>query len=311
MANENINKVVYGNDTLIDLTNDSVSPQTLLTGTTAHDQSGAQITGQATQGHTIINASGISMDAESGLQFATMQVEDDSTNGKTVVRHIVELTQAQYDALPSSKLTDNIIYHITDQDANPLQASDITYGTSNVATELTNLNSGKVDTGAVSEYVETVGETAQGSYKVGDYFLCTDGYFYRCKSAITGGSTTITTNNAEQTTISKAITQSANYSTIDLLASSNVASWQGKTTAKNISDYSMVMICAATGDAEFNTSWIPVFAFKQKTSASNYYGCYFPVGQNTYNFAAYYTNDTLVGLYISTTAFTVKLYGIK
>lgn len=45
--NENINKVIYGNQTLIDLTNDSVTPQTLLEGETAHDRSGAQITGSA------------------------------------------------------------------------------------------------------------------------------------------------------------------------------------------------------------------------------------------------------------------------
>jgi len=71
---------------------------------------------------------------------------------------------------------------------------------------------GGVEETAVSQYVETIGSTAQGSYKVGDYFLAADGYYYRCKSAITGGSTTITTNNAEQTTISKAIAQSMNYS---------------------------------------------------------------------------------------------------
>ena len=116
MANENINKVVYGNDTLIDLTSDSVSPQTLLAGETAHDRSGTQIVGSAKQGHTIIDASGTSMATESGLQFATMKVEDDSTNGKTVVRHIIPVTKAQYDALPSTKNSDNIIYEITDYD---------------------------------------------------------------------------------------------------------------------------------------------------------------------------------------------------
>jgi len=45
--NENINKVVYGNTTLIDLTQDSVTPQTLLEGETAHDKSGALIVGIA------------------------------------------------------------------------------------------------------------------------------------------------------------------------------------------------------------------------------------------------------------------------
>lgn len=40
-----VNKVVYGNDTLIDLTSDTVTSATMLNGTTAHDASGASITG--------------------------------------------------------------------------------------------------------------------------------------------------------------------------------------------------------------------------------------------------------------------------
>lgn len=40
-----INKVVYGGQTLIDLTSDTVSARTLLKGYTAHDNSGRIITG--------------------------------------------------------------------------------------------------------------------------------------------------------------------------------------------------------------------------------------------------------------------------
>lgn len=40
-----INKVVYGGKVLIDLTEDTVTPAKLLTGTTAHDKSGTAITG--------------------------------------------------------------------------------------------------------------------------------------------------------------------------------------------------------------------------------------------------------------------------
>lgn len=45
MANENINKVIFGSQTLIDLTGDTVSPEKLLKDQTAHDKSGAVITG--------------------------------------------------------------------------------------------------------------------------------------------------------------------------------------------------------------------------------------------------------------------------
>ncbi len=48
MANANINKVIYGGTTLIDLTGDTVSPDKLLKDVTAHDKSGAVITGTCT-----------------------------------------------------------------------------------------------------------------------------------------------------------------------------------------------------------------------------------------------------------------------
>lgn len=48
MANANINKVVYAGTTLIDLTGDTVTESTLLEGATAHDKSGAKITGTCT-----------------------------------------------------------------------------------------------------------------------------------------------------------------------------------------------------------------------------------------------------------------------
>ena len=45
MPENNINKVVYGDRTLIDLTEDTVTEDTLVAGFTAHDRSGASITG--------------------------------------------------------------------------------------------------------------------------------------------------------------------------------------------------------------------------------------------------------------------------
>ena len=43
-----INKLVVGNEVKFDLTGDTVAPNTLLTNTTAHDKTGAQITGTCT-----------------------------------------------------------------------------------------------------------------------------------------------------------------------------------------------------------------------------------------------------------------------
>lgn len=42
-----VNKVVYGGNTLIDLTNDTVTADKLLKGTKAHNAAGAQIEGTA------------------------------------------------------------------------------------------------------------------------------------------------------------------------------------------------------------------------------------------------------------------------
>lgn len=48
MADKNISKVVYGGKTLIDLTADTVTADKVLSGYTAHDKSGAPITGTCT-----------------------------------------------------------------------------------------------------------------------------------------------------------------------------------------------------------------------------------------------------------------------
>lgn len=48
MANEKVNKVVLGSETLIDLTSDTVEESKLLSGYTAHDASGEIITGTCT-----------------------------------------------------------------------------------------------------------------------------------------------------------------------------------------------------------------------------------------------------------------------
>lgn len=50
MPNPYVNKVVLGNQTLLDLTSDTVTPDTLMQGYTAHDKSGALITGTNTGG---------------------------------------------------------------------------------------------------------------------------------------------------------------------------------------------------------------------------------------------------------------------
>lgn len=68
MANQYKNKVVYYGETLIDISSDTVTPETLLEGYTAHDKSGAPIVG------TMVIGTG-----------AIVVTEDEDPNGGTIV----------------------------------------------------------------------------------------------------------------------------------------------------------------------------------------------------------------------------------
>jgi len=56
MANQYKNKIIYNGDTLIDLTADTITPADLAYGKTAHDKSGAPITGTSTKDATTTDA---------------------------------------------------------------------------------------------------------------------------------------------------------------------------------------------------------------------------------------------------------------
>lgn len=64
-------------------------------------------------GHTIVNPSGQSMSQENKLQFTDAGVADDSTNGKTKVSIVREMTKAEYDAL--SEVERKGVIRITDE----------------------------------------------------------------------------------------------------------------------------------------------------------------------------------------------------
>lgn len=74
-----VSKVIYGNETLIDLTSDTINASRILSGFTAHDSSGAPITGEC------------NYDAYTGDANATV---DDILSGKTAYKNGSKLTGA-------------------------------------------------------------------------------------------------------------------------------------------------------------------------------------------------------------------------
>lgn len=81
------NKVVFGNDTLIDLTGDTVNPQSLALGATAHNASGVQITGTADYG-IASSAEGTSItltdSADAMVQGMTVKGHSEAVSGEIV-----------------------------------------------------------------------------------------------------------------------------------------------------------------------------------------------------------------------------------
>lgn len=84
MANEKPNKVIYGGNTLIDLTEDTVNANNLLAGATAHDASGQRVTGIVT------------------VPTALSQLTDDSTH-----RLVTDTEKSTWNAKPSTTDVNN------------------------------------------------------------------------------------------------------------------------------------------------------------------------------------------------------------
>lgn len=106
-----INKVVYGNNTLIDLTNDTVEASNLLEGETAHDRSGTPVTGTAKQGHIIKDGDGTAMPTQPNLQFADANVSNDGTGGATVIKNFVDINWEEWQEVDDN---DDTYYRVTD-----------------------------------------------------------------------------------------------------------------------------------------------------------------------------------------------------
>lgn len=118
-----INKVVYGDQTLIDLTGDTVEASNLLEGETAHTRSGSPVTGTAKQGHIIKDADGTEMTQRPAIKFADADVSDDSTNQQTVVEVMHDPITRQ--SFEDAQNLDDGLYPIEGDDDNTVLSSDM------------------------------------------------------------------------------------------------------------------------------------------------------------------------------------------
>lgn len=140
--NPYVNKVVFGNDTLVDLTEDSVTANTLLEGETAHSASGEPITGTAKQGHIIWNAIKTALTPQRlKLWFADAKVTDDSTEQATKV----EVVQLIDDESELTNAPDGVYQgDYDDAPEDVLDASMVAYGEGSVEDALDELTAKRI-----------------------------------------------------------------------------------------------------------------------------------------------------------------------
>lgn len=126
MAN---NKVVFGNETIMDITDSTVTPETLKQGEIAYNSAGQRIVGTLVMmGHQILDKLGNVMTQRNKLQFASGYVEDDSSNGKTVYIEMIRISQANYDTLKANgQLKPGAKYFIYDAQPVAVNASNLLY----------------------------------------------------------------------------------------------------------------------------------------------------------------------------------------
>ena len=129
--NQNVNKVIFGEDTLIDLTSDTVAANKMLSGTTAHDKSGATVTGNIPQK----SSSDVTVSYRSIQGYQTIGIEGPAgyypnsigVGISDVYMHIPESGSHKFTVWVPNGVIDNII-----QDYIPLDIEVDSEGNSNI-----------------------------------------------------------------------------------------------------------------------------------------------------------------------------------
>ena len=86
MPNKYVNKVVIGKETKLDLTADTITPDKLAKGITAHDKSGAPITGTSTKDADTSDATAAVAEVLNGKTFYARGAKMTGTTAKSTVK---------------------------------------------------------------------------------------------------------------------------------------------------------------------------------------------------------------------------------
>ena len=190
--------------------------------------------GGGSGGHTILDPNGSSLPQEDDLQFTgAVSVSDDNVNGRTVVNveACIEVTQAEYDALPASKLTDDIAYFIPDGESNEYKDK----------ADKTDLASIQI-TGSTNNTGSTITS--------GTYFYLND-TLVRAKTDISNGATLTLNTNYETVSIGALneiidLGYDVEYSATSNMTFSDVITWLYSNVDKTkITEYSKINIGGA------------------------------------------------------------------
>jgi len=166
----NNNKVILGDQTIMDISDSTVTPNNLLNGEIGYSGNGDRVVGSyapPTAGHTIQNDSGTDMQRRDKLQFKGTYVEDDQTNNKTVVNVTRQMTLAEFNQLTAEQKKGLI--DVTDQQGHPITASDIPYDSNNTVKEkIDEVDTNKIAWQSIKNVYITVTTAADGAFYITD-----------------------------------------------------------------------------------------------------------------------------------------------
>lgn len=184
-----VSKVVYGDNTLVDLTNDSVSAATLAKGVTAHNAAGDQVTGIMEAGtdvtkETITEALGYT---PTKAWYVTFTIDDN--NITTVDKTVAEIYQAYQDGYAVYGNVEGMVFNPVFIDSDSA-AFSIIYNVS--------------EKGAVSYTIEWDSETLKWFLVINSFYsayVIDNGIENPYALTINSGGTTITYDGSEAKTV--------------------------------------------------------------------------------------------------------------